>query len=265
MRMPDVRGRLAAGETLYGTFLGLGSTLATEACAVAGFDWLLVDLEHGGGDEHTLLHQQVVAEAPGVPMFARVESAERIRTGRLLDAGVQGIMFPRMDSFEDVREAVRHTRYPPQGDRGVATYNRVYDFGLRPEGLATANDRVVGIVQVESRRALAVVDGIAAVAGVDVLFVGPRDLSTDLGCPGRFDHPDFREALDRVLCAARDAGVAAGILAGDERQAAAYDALGFRFVGVGSDASLLARTASTAMANLRRATASRAVGSPIPR
>jgi 2-keto-3-deoxy-L-rhamnonate aldolase RhmA len=135
----------------------------------------------------------------------------------------------------------------------------VYDFGLRPEGLTTANDRVVGIVQVESRRALAAVDDIAAVPGVDVLFVGPRDLSTDLGCPGRFDHPEFGRALDQVLGAARRAGIAAGILAGDERQAAAYETRGFRFVGVGSDASLLAQTASTALTNLRRRTPSRPV------
>lgn len=247
----NIRGRLAAGETLFGTFLGLGSSLAAEACAVAGFDWLLVDLEHGGGDERALLQQQLAAEARRVPMLARVESAERIRTGRLLDAGVAGIMFPRLESVEDVGAAVRHLRYPPEGDRGVATYNRVYDFGLRPEGLATANDGMVGVVQVESRRAVDAVAGIAAVPGVDVLFVGPRDLSTDLGCPGRFDHPDFVTALDEVLAAAKDAGITAGILAGDARQAAAYRDLGFRFVGVGSDASLLARAAADAVARLR--------------
>lgn len=246
----NLRDRLAAGETLFGTFLGLGSSLAAEACAVAGFDWLLVDLEHGGGDERALLQQQLAAEARRVPMLARVESAERIRTGRLLDAGVAGIMFPRLESVEDVEAAIRHLRYPPEGDRGVATYNRVYDFGLRPEGLATANDGVVGVVQVESRRAVAAVAGIAAVPGVDVLFVGPRDLSTDLGVPGRFDHPGFVTALDRVLEAAKDAGIAAGILAGDAVQAAAYRDLGFRFVGVGSDASLLARAASDAVSRL---------------
>ena len=92
---------------------------------------------------------------------------------------------------------------------------------------------------------------IAAVPGVDVLFVGPRDLSTDLGCPGRFDDPDFTAALDQVLAAAKEAGIAAGILAGDARQAAAYTALGYRFVGVGSDASLLARAASDAVRHLR--------------
>jgi 2-dehydro-3-deoxyglucarate aldolase/4-hydroxy-2-oxoheptanedioate aldolase len=249
--MSDIRARLAAGETLIGTFLGLGSALATEACAVAGFDWLLVDLEHGGGSERALLHQQIAAEAHGIPMLARVESAERIRTGRLLDTGVTGVMFPRLDTADDVRAAVRHLRYPPEGDRGVATYNRVYDFGLRPEGLDTANDSVVGIVQVESRQALAAVDDIAAIPGVDVLFVGPRDLSTDLGCPGRFDHPEFVQALDRVLAAAKDAGVAAGILAGDAHQAATYAGLGFRFVGVGSDASLLARAAHDTVRHLR--------------
>jgi 2-keto-3-deoxy-L-rhamnonate aldolase RhmA len=247
----NLRDRLAAGETLFGTFLGLGSSLAAEACAVAGFDWLLVDLEHGGGDERALLQQQLAAEARRVPMLARVESAERIRTGRLLDAGVAGVMFPRLESVEDVRAAVRHLRYPPEGDRGVATYNRVYDFGLRPEGLATANDGVVGVVQVESRRAVDAVAGIAAVPGVDVLFVGPRDLSTDLGCAGRFDHADFVTALDRVLAAAKDAGIAAGILAGDAGQAASYRDLGFRFVGVGSDASLLARAAADAVTRLR--------------
>ena len=98
-------------------------------------------------------------------------------------------MFPRLDSVDDARAAIRHLRYPPEGDRGVATYNRVYDFGLRPERLDTANDGVVGIVQIESRSALAAIAEIAAIPGVDVLFVGPRDLSTDLGCPGRFDAP----------------------------------------------------------------------------
>jgi 2-dehydro-3-deoxyglucarate aldolase/4-hydroxy-2-oxoheptanedioate aldolase len=251
--MPELKRRLLAGETLIGTFLGLGSTLAAEACAVAGFDWLLADLEHGGGDERALLHQQIAAEAHGIPLFARVESAERIRSGKLLDSGVAGIMFPRLETAEEVRSAVRHLRYPPDGDRGVATYNRAYAFGLHPEGLVTANDGVVGIVQVESRRAVAAVDEIAAIPGVDVLFVGPRDLSTDLGCPGQFDHPEFGGALDRVLTAAKNAGIAAGILAGDARQAAAYAGMGFRFVGVGSDASLLARAAYDSVAHLRGA------------
>ena len=177
--MSDIRSRLAGGETLFGTFLGLGSALATEACAVAGFDWLLADLEHGAGDERALLHQQVAAEAHGIPMFARVESAERIRTGRLLDTGVAGVMFPRLETVDEVQTAVRHLRYPPDGDRGVATYNRVYGFGLHPEGLTSANAGVVGIVLEAARTAGAVVPVGALVAQLMAALRARGDGSLD--------------------------------------------------------------------------------------
>jgi 2-dehydro-3-deoxyglucarate aldolase/4-hydroxy-2-oxoheptanedioate aldolase len=238
--MTDLRRRLAAGHTLYGTFLGLGSAMAAEACALAGFDWLLVDLEHGGGDESTLLAQQLAADAHGVPMLVRVESTDRIRAGRVLDLGAEGVMFPRLESAADAEQAVRHLRYPRQGDRGVATYNRACGFGTHPEALATANDRIVGIIQVENRQAVERVDDIAAVPGVDVLFIGPRDLSYDLGVPGDTGAPVFREAVQRVLAAAERAGIAAGILAPDAEAARHYADDGFRFIGVSSDATLLA-------------------------
>ena len=150
--MIDLSGRLVSGDTLYGPFLGLGSALAAEACALAGFDWLLTDLEHGGGDESELLHQQLAADAHGVPMLVRVESTHRIRAGHALDLGAAGIMFPGIESAEQATQAIRHLRYPSDGDRGVATYNRAYGFGLHPERLETANERVLGIVQIESNR-----------------------------------------------------------------------------------------------------------------
>jgi 2-dehydro-3-deoxyglucarate aldolase/4-hydroxy-2-oxoheptanedioate aldolase len=249
--MPDVRARLAAGDTMYGTFLGLGSALAAEACAVAGFGWLLVDLEHGGSDEQALLHQQIAADAHGLPMFARVESADRIRAGRVLDLGVAGVMFPRLEDPSEVRQAIRHLRYPPDGDRGVAVGNRVYGFGLNPDALDDANEKVIGLVQIESGRALDAVSEIAAIPGVDVLFVGPRDLSHDLGIPGQTQAPEFREALDTVLAATRKAGRAAGILANDAQQARHYADLGFRFIGIGSDSVLLARAAREAVLAVR--------------
>jgi 2-keto-3-deoxy-L-rhamnonate aldolase RhmA len=238
--MTDLRKRLAAGETLFGTFLGLGSSLAAEACALAGFDWLLVDLEHGGGDESSLLGQQLAADAHGVPLLVRVESTDRIRAGRVLDLGAEGVMFPRLESVADAEQAVRHLRYPRQGDRGVATYNRACGFGTHPEALDTANDRIVGIIQVENRPAVERVAEIAAVPGVDVLFIGPRDLSYDLGVPGDTTAPAFQEAVQRVLAAADRAGIAAGILAPDADTARQYADEGFRFIGVSSDATLLA-------------------------
>src|SRR5918994_5630370 len=137
--MTVLSGRLTTGDTVYGTFLGLGSALAAEACALAGFDWLLVDLEHGGGDESELLHQQLAADAHAVPMLVRVESTHRIRAGHALDLGTAGIMFPGIESADQGVQAIRPLRSPPEGDRGVAPYNRDYGFGLHPERLETAN------------------------------------------------------------------------------------------------------------------------------
>jgi 2-dehydro-3-deoxyglucarate aldolase/4-hydroxy-2-oxoheptanedioate aldolase len=243
----DLRRRLANHETVFGTFLGLGSGSAAEACALAGFDWLLVDLEHGGGDESTLLPQQLAADAHSIPMLVRVESNDRIRAGRVLDLGASGIMFPRLESAEQVESALRHLRYPPLGDRGVATYNRACGFGLHPERLDTANDAVVGVIQIENRRAVERVEDIAAVPGIDVLFIGPRDLSHDLGVPGDFRAPVFRKALDRVLAAADAAGVAVGIMASDGATARRYRDEGFRLIAIGSDATLLAQAATRAV------------------
>ena len=238
--MTPLSERLASGDTLYGTFLGLGSALAAEACALAGFDWLLTDLEHGGGDESELLPQQLAADAHGVPMLVRVESTHRIRAGHALDLGAAGIMFPGIESPAQAEQAIRHLNYPPDGDRGVATYNRAYGFGLHPERLETANERILGIVQIESRQAVTQVEQIAAVPGIDVLFIGPRDLSHDLGVPGDTAAPAFQDALTRVVAAADEAGVAAGILAPEAQTARHYAAQGLRFIGIGSDATLLA-------------------------
>ena len=195
-----LRDRLRAGEPTLGTFLNLGSPLAAEACALAGFDWLLIDLEHGAGED-ALVGQLLAAAAHGVPALVRVESAERIRAGRALDAGAAGVMFPRMDTTEQVQAALAHLRYPPEGDRGVATYNRACGFGLRTGALDSANDEVIGVIQIESVAAVEHVEAIAAQPGVDVLFVGPRDLTHALGVPGRIDAPEYRAALQRVLAA----------------------------------------------------------------
>jgi hypothetical protein len=154
-------------------------------------------------------------------------------------------MFPGIESVDQATQAMRHLRYPPDGDRGVATYNRAYGFGLHPERLETANERVLGIVQVESRLAVERVEEITKVPGIHVLFIGPRDLSHDLGVPGDTSAPVFQEALQRVLTAAEEAGLAAGILAPDAETARRYANLGLRFIGIGSDATLLASPANT--------------------
>lgn len=250
---PTFRERVRGRIPLIGTFLNLGSPLAAEACALAGFDWLLVDLEHGGRGEDGTLGQLLAGAAHDVPVLVRVESASRIRAGRVLDAGAAGVMFPRLESVEDVAAAVRHLHYPPDGDRGVATYNRSCGFGLFPEMLETVGDLVVAVVQIESVAAVDAVEEIARVPGVDVLFVGPRDLTHALGIPGRLDDPAFRDALVRVSRAAESAGIAAGILAGTAEAAVRYADQGFTFVGVGSDSTALASAAQRTVMGFRAA------------
>jgi 4-hydroxy-2-oxoheptanedioate aldolase len=247
-----LRARVTAGELAVGTFVGTASPVTAEVCAAAGFDYVLLDLEHGAGGEEQLRATVPAAASYGVPTIVRVESDARIRIGRALDAGAAGIMLPRLGTVADVEAAIRHLSYPARGDRGVATYNRACRFGLDPDALFRADDEILGIVQIESARAVADAADIAAIDGVDVLFVGPRDLSHDLGVPGRMTAETYVHALDEVLRAAQKHGKACGMLVPDGATAAARRTEGWTFLAIGSDSTLLAAAATAELARARR-------------
>ena len=246
-----LRSSLAAGTSTIGTFVGAASAVTAEVCAAVGVDWVLLDLEHGAGGEEQVGPVVLAAGAYGVPTVVRVESAERIRLGRVLDLGAAGVMLPRLDTAAEVKTALRHLRYPPNGDRGVATYNRACRFGLDPAALDRANSEVLGVVQIESVRAVDQVEQIAALDGVDVLFVGPRDLSHDLGVPGDLRAPSYLEALDRVRSAAQQFGKSCGLLVPSGAAAAEMHAQGWTFIGVASDSTLLAAALTAELARAR--------------
>jgi 2-dehydro-3-deoxyglucarate aldolase/4-hydroxy-2-oxoheptanedioate aldolase len=149
-------------------------------------------------------------------------------------------MVPRLDSVEQAKTSVRHMLYPPQGDRGVATYNRACRWGMDRRPLTETAQETLGVIQIETLDALNAVEDIAAQDGVDVLFVGPLDLSYALGVPLQLDSVVFQEALARVVAAATEHNKAAGILAVDGMGAAKYVRQGFRFVAVGSDSTIMA-------------------------
>jgi len=257
------RRRVLAREVLLGTFIQLASPLATEIVAQAGFDWLLVDLEHGSGSEATLLADLQAMNGSGVRAMVRVESGERLRIGRALDAGAHGIMVPRITSADQAAQVARFLRFPPQGVRGVALGTRGAGFGrVAVADVSRLNEDVLGIMQIETLESLESVDAIAAVDGADVLFIGPSDLSVALGIPGQLDHPRFREALERIVDAARRHNKAVGTLLRNAQQVEATVRQGITFIGISSEASLLAN-AMRALA--RDARAARPAADPAAR
>ncbi|MFP5342751.1 MAG: HpcH/HpaI aldolase family protein [Candidatus Limnocylindria bacterium] len=244
--MTDLRARTRAGETLIGVFADLASPLAAELCGVAGYDWIVLDLEHGESTEADLLALLYAVETTPMTALVRAQSAERLRIGRALDLGAAGVMLPQLQSLDEVRAAVAWLRYPPVGQRGIALRTRGADLGAiaHADVARVVNERVTGIVQIESRGALAAADDIAGLDEVDVLFVGPADLTHALGVPGRFDEPVYRDALRSVVAAADAHGKAAGILVYDAAAVAGLLDLGFRFIGVGSQGSFVSAGAS---------------------
>jgi 2-dehydro-3-deoxyglucarate aldolase/4-hydroxy-2-oxoheptanedioate aldolase len=246
------RRRVLGGETVFGLFLDLASPFAAELCARAGYDWLLIDLEHGGANEADLLGLIHATEVGGAAALVRPQSGERLRIGRALDLGAEGIMVPRLDSADQAREAVTFLRYPPAGVRGVALRARGAGLGrVAHADVGRVHEGIVGIVQIESAGALDAVDAIAAIDGVDVLFVGPADLTHSLGIPGQFGSATYREALERVVAACRASGKSPGILVYDPAVVPDLLEVGFRFVGIGADGALVADGARAALAAVR--------------
>jgi 4-hydroxy-2-oxoheptanedioate aldolase len=253
--MTDLRSRIRAGETLIGAFSDLASPLAAELCGRAGFDWIVLDLEHGAATESDLLALLYAVGTTPMAPIVRPQSAERLRVGRALDLGAAGIMLPQLQSADAVREAVTYLRYPPVGQRGVALRTRGADMGAlaHADVARVVNQRIVGIVQIEARGAVDAADEIAAMDEVDVLFVGPADLSHALGVPGRFDEPTYIEAIGSVVAACERHGKAAGILIYDAAALPRHLELGFRFIGLGSEGSYVSAGAKAMLAAAGRA------------
>ncbi len=184
--------------------------------------------------------------------LVRPQSGERLRIGRALDLGAHGIMVPRVDTPDQAAEALSFMRYPPDGVRGLALSTRGAGMGgLGHADIRGINERILGIIQVESPSAVEHAAEIAALQGADVLFVGPTDLSHSLGIPGRFDDPVYLDALRRVVGAAEGAGKAAGILLRDATALPRHRELGFRFIGLGSDGAFIADGARAVLAGAR--------------
>ncbi len=178
---------------MHGSWVNLGSLVSAEIMGMAGFDWLLIDLEHGAGNDTTMYQQLQVLESTDAIPVVRTEELSKPKVQRILDAGAKGIMFPQIQNKEEAALAVSMMYYPPAGIRGMAKMVRATGFGKNAdEYIAKLDQHLVCVIQIENINAVKEIDAIAAIPGVDVLFVGPSDLSLALGIFGQFNHPAYQ-------------------------------------------------------------------------
>ena len=237
---------LLAGKRLIGCWSSLANAITTEVLGVAGFDWILLDGEHSPNDVSTFIPQlMALKDSPSAPVV-RPASNNEVEMKRLLDAGFYNFLVPFVESADEALRAVRATRYPPQGVRGVSVSQRSNRYGTVPDYFKSINDHICVMVQIESRAGVAAARLIAAVDGVDCIFVGPSDLAANLGHLGNAGHPDVQQVIASVFADAKACGKPIGILAPVEADARRYIQMGATFVAVGSDLGVF-RSASQAL------------------
>jgi 2-dehydro-3-deoxyglucarate aldolase len=233
------RQQLAGGERLIGCWCSLGSPITTEVLGIAGFDWILLDGEHSPNDVLSFIPQLMALKDSVSAPVVRPPWNDAVEIKRLLDAGFYNFLVPMIESADAARAAVAATRYPPQGIRGVSVSQRGNRYGAIKDYLQQANEQVCVLVQIESRKGLERAAEIAAVDGVDGVFVGPSDLAAGLGHIGHPGHPDVQQAIAQICASVKAQGKALGTLAPVEADARRYLEMGFSFVAVGSDLGML--------------------------
>lgn len=239
-------------EVQIGLWCTLANHIAAEIVSDSGFDWLLLDTEHSPNEVPDILrHLQAVQGGSASPVV-RVAWNDAVLIKRVLDVGAQTILVPYVQNAEEARRAVAAARYAPAGIRGVTGSGRASRYGRVKDYLKKADAEIGVLVQVETREALSELDAIAAVDGVDGVFIGPSDLSASFGLIGQPLSPTIQAEIEKAGAKLRAAGKAAGILAGGEEDARRYIAWGYTFVAAGVDTVLLARAADDLAARLKR-------------
>lgn len=242
--MTGIRTRVMAGEPVYGAMVfEFFSSGVPAIFANAGCEYLIYDMEHNGAGFETLKAQAAICRGQPIVPMARVPASAYHFLARALDIGMRGVMVPMVESGAQARAIAEATRYPPTGRRGAAFgfAHDGYSGGAPADKIAAANAEITVIAQIETERGLENVEEIAAIEGIDVLWVGQFDLTNFLGIPGDFDNPLFTEAVARTVAAARGHGKGLGFMVTDETWAARAREMGFNMVAVGTDQGLLMR------------------------
>lgn len=253
MRTNWVREKLRAGQPTIGSFLGLGSPNVAELLAHAGFDWLVIETEHNGLDSAEIEHMLMAMNGTATIPLVRVPSSNPVFIQRALDMGAMGVVVPLVRTAAEVEAVVRATRFPPQGTRSFGPLRAAQYTFDNEDYFNRANDNILVVLILETREALENLEAIAAVPGLDVLYLGPFDLCLSLGLnPMHQPFPEIEAALERAQAVGRTNNVAVGTGAGTPDQLRQQQAQGFTFLGYGPDYSLLAQAARAGLSAFER-------------
>ena len=255
---PSVRELLKAGKPAIGTWLQAGTPVAAEIFANAGFRWIGLDAEHTSAGTDTVETMCRAVYGRGADLFVRLTQADTLEIRRALDVGARGIIVPYVETPEQAQKAVAATRYPPQGVRGFA-FQRANNWGVDfDEYAAQANDEILVIAMIESKKGVENIDAILAVDGVDGVFIGPYDMSGSYGVPGQTQHPLVKEAMAKVLAACKKEGKAPGqhIVRSKPEQIKAALEQGFTFICLDGDIIFMNEASRAALATAKEVIAS---------
>lgn len=245
----QLRQRLLSAETLIGTIVTFSAPEVAEVLVNAGFDWLFIDTEHAPFDAQAA--QGLLQAAGACPGLVRVSCLDETRIKKMLDIGAAGIIVPQVSSAADAELAVRFSKYPPAGTRGVGVA-RAQAYGLDlADYVRNANDELAVVIQAEHIDAVENIDAIVKVPGIDAVFIGPYDLSASMGKTGKLDDPEVVNAITRVRESCLAAGMRLGIFGVDSAALAPYIAQGYSLIAVGIDSLMLGTTAKALISELR--------------
>ncbi|MCF8565885.1 hypothetical protein LLE49_14260 [Alicyclobacillus tolerans] len=257
----NLKEQLKSGKPVIGTFTNVSDPAVIELLGYVGFDFVIVDMEHGPATTRELESLVRAADLAKLPVVVRVPGAQRVPILKALDCGGSGVLVPMVDDSKTAADAAFHAHYPPFGGRGLATYQRSIRYGqTEPQQyLEDVEKRVLTVVQIETRQAVEQSEEISHVEGVDVLFIGPSDLSMSLGVFGQPEHETLQTAIDQVVQAGLQAGKAVGTLVGTTEQARQAIDRGMRFIAWGTTLGMLSAGAKNTLDAWKSLTSSRSL------
>jgi 2-dehydro-3-deoxyglucarate aldolase len=246
-----IKERLLKGDPLIGGWAVTGSLVATEVLGHSGFDWVLIDGEHGANDYNTAVHQLIALNNTPASAFIRPETNSPVILKRWLDFGFYNFLIPMVETANQAQSAVQATRYPPEGIRGVSVSQRSNRFGQQADYFNQINQCITVVAQIESLLAIQNIEEIASVLGIDCLFIGPQDLAASMGYLAQPSAPAVQAQMQSLTKRILSMNKIVGILAADENDAKRYRDWGVTFVGVGSDQSFIKRSSAQVLKALR--------------